>query len=147
MKLLGPSEGGKRLWLDDERPPPPDYDYWVKTADECIEALDSGLYSHVSLDHDLAAEHYHGDLPAKEAYKEKTGMAVVDWMVEHEKIPWSIRIHTMNPVGRKNMANALRAFLERNQDEGHVRAPFNPRVEIRVYDYRVDLSPDLRRPT
>ena len=122
----------KRLWLDDERPPPDGYDHWVKTADECIAALMTGEYYHVSLDHDLAAEHYHGDLPAKEAYKEKTGQAVVDWMVKTARYPRSIRIHTMNPVGRQNMAAALRAGIDKHDwNEG-----YRPHVEIRVYDYR-----------
>lgn len=121
-----------KLWLDDVRLPPAGYSKWVKTADECIEALETGKYTHVSLDHDLADEHYHGDKPAN-AYKEKTGMHVVLWMVENQNFPAEVRVHTMNPVGRHNMMTALqkwapeetRAWVELPADSpGVLRRPW-----------------------
>ena len=42
-----------RLWLDDLRPIPPDYNQWAKTAQEAISAVDSGNVAHISFDHDL----------------------------------------------------------------------------------------------
>lgn len=99
-----------KLWLDDVRLPPAGYSKWVKTADECIEELKTGKYTHVSLDHDLADEHYHGNKPAREAYKEKTGMDVVLWMVENNVFPAECRVHTMNPIGRHNMMTAFQKW-------------------------------------
>ena len=123
-----------KLWLDDARLPPPSYSHWARTADECIKFLKEGRCKHVSLDHDLAFEHYVGNKPAKDACKEKTGMAVVDWMIENNVWPREVRIHTMNPVGRENMRRAclnhaprgrVRCWVELpNDSPGVTRAPW-----------------------
>jgi hypothetical protein len=115
-----------KLWLDDERKPPPGYSHWVKSADECIEALKSGKYDHVSLDHDLADEHYKEGGWMPHVSKEKTGQAVVDWMIENSWWPAEVRVHTMNPVGRKNMLTALLRY-----------APTTTRVWVR-FPYEED---------
>ncbi len=76
------------------------YDKKVKTAQEAIDLLATGLVTHVSLDHDL------GD-PAITG----TGYDVAKWIEEAaflKKIPqltWEI--HSMNPVGKRNMRDAL----------------------------------------
>ena len=46
-----------KLWLDDKRKPPWDYDLWAKTAKEAIAMLEEhgDAIEHCSLDHDLAA--------------------------------------------------------------------------------------------
>src|SRR5690348_15451267 len=85
------------VWLDDERPMPPDYDTHVKTAEEAIALLKTGNVSIISLDHDL------GQI--------KTGYDVAKFIEESafngtlKRI--YIRIHTQNVEGRKNMAFAL----------------------------------------
>lgn len=87
-----------KLWLDDIRTPPVGWT-WVKTADECIEALKAGGISYVSLDHDLADLHYGGDYG-----KEKTGYDVVLFLEENpEYVPERINIHSLNPVGVDRM--------------------------------------------
>lgn len=113
---------GKRLWLDDIRKPPFGYDLWAKTADECIAMLQVYDVEHVSLDHDLAAEHYR-DVEAgsaagheatttcpldRESYREKTGYAVLDWMHEHNAWTPDISVHTLNPRGAEDMLSKLR---------------------------------------
>ena len=117
----------RRLWLDDVRLPPDHTWRWVKTADEAIAALASGTVDEISLDHDLAEEHYEGRYepggmygPPDEAgnvtrkFREKTGYDVVLWMVENNIWPTTIRIHTMNPVGRTHMKTAIERALGEN---------------------------------
>lgn len=98
-----------RVYLDDLRREPVGWTR-VKTADACIERLKSGKVVELSLDHDLAEEHYEavsGYMPPSE-YKEKTGMAVVDWMVENNVWPQLIILHSMNPAGRANMRRTIK---------------------------------------
>jgi len=90
-----------RLWLDDDdnRPVPPGFDLHVKTAQEAIDAIASGQISEISLDHDLGPP------------EAGTGYDVAKWIEEQAylgaipKLVWSV--HSANPVGAKNIRNAL----------------------------------------
>jgi hypothetical protein len=101
-----------KVWLDDVRAP---YVFgrigwrWAQTAEEAIELLERGDVKAISLDHDLAPEHYAGE-HAKEIKGAKTGMDVVKWMCSHRVFPPKIYLHSMNPVGRANMAAAFDAL-------------------------------------
>ena len=90
-----------RVWLDDIRKPPEGW-VWVKTAPECIELLETGQVTHISLDHDLGTDNW---VPPNSGYD------VAKWIEENaynKSIPMiSCRLHTQNPVGRKSMAQAL----------------------------------------
>lgn len=111
-----------RVYLDDIRRAPVGWTR-VKTAAQCIERLRSGKVEELSLDHDLAPEHYEamtGYVPAGPS-EVPTGLAVVDWMVEHKVWPSVIILHTMNPAGRANMQRTI---------ERH--APEHVRVEVRI---------------
>jgi len=119
------------LWVDDERKPPMFSDCglhwtWVKTYEEAIDALKQGTVEFVSLDHDLADEHYvayftfneTSDDPAKmtENCKEKTGYDILLWMAENDVWPKDgVRIHTMNHVRKPIMINMV---------ENHYRKTF-----------------------
>lgn len=99
-----------KVWLDDVRPP---YRFgragwqWVLTASAAIELLKRGQVEEISLDHDLMPEHYVGG--HDNGIHTWTGMAVVDWMCANRVFPARIYLHSMNPVGRANMAAALDA--------------------------------------
>jgi hypothetical protein len=86
-----------KVWLDDERPMPDNYNIHVKTADEAIALLKTGKVESMSLDHDLG--------------EGKTGYDVAKWIEENavagklSKI--KLKVHTQNPVGRKNICAAL----------------------------------------
>jgi hypothetical protein len=88
-----------RVWLDDERPLPTNFDVLVKTADEAIALLAGGNVTVISLDHDL------GDA------EEKTGYAVACWIEENafkgtlKKM--RVRCHSQNAVGRQRICMAL----------------------------------------
>jgi hypothetical protein len=85
-----------KLWLDDVRTPPDAGWVWVKDAPACIQALQAGVFQHLSLDHDLGPE------------EAGTGYAVLCWMEEevHEGrrvAPRNMVVHSANPVGRGRM--------------------------------------------
>lgn len=111
----------RKVYLDDCRKPPFGWEL-VKTADVCIAALERLDVTELSLDHDLAEEHYDDSMLRPEGggfdsynelrtgFKEKTGLDVVKWMIEHlppAKWPEKITIHTMNPAGRMHMQSLL----------------------------------------
>jgi len=95
--------------LDDIRnPKDPQYEkygakgdeIWVKTPNEAIKILSTGLVKSISLDHDL-------QLPDPE-----NGYKVAKWIEEAayfgkiSKLTW--KIHTDNPTGKANMLLALK---------------------------------------
>lgn len=104
-----------KLWLDDERLPPDDTWVWAKTAPDAIEHLKSGVVVEVSLDHDLAAEHYDPAMyegveaydALREGFSALTGYDVVKWMAENTVWPSVIRVHTMNPAGGLAMRQVI----------------------------------------
>lgn len=86
-----------KLYLDDVRDLPHDYDVLVRDAQTCIDLLKTGLITHVSLDHDLGTE--------------MTGYDVAKFLEQaafEKRIPqltWNV--HSANPVGAKQMSRAL----------------------------------------
>jgi len=108
-----------KVYLDDVRPAPFGWER-VYTAAGAIEQLRIGDVEAISLDHDLAEEHYdqalfdHVDLYGYEdirpMLKEPTGYDVALWMVENDVWPEEIILHTMNPVGRNDMFKLLNNY-------------------------------------
>lgn len=101
-----------RVWLDDIREKPADFDIWVKTASECIELLKTGNVSFIDFDHDL------GDEDPK-----NTGYTVAYYIMEHAyygDLPPLVNyhIHSSNPVGTNNIRYAMEQayvyWMERN---------------------------------
>jgi hypothetical protein len=100
-----------RVWLDDDlvdRAAPEGWRH-VTTAWDAIELLESGEVVELSLDHDLGDDERFG-----------RGIDVVDRLVVlhvvHGRDLWprdGISLHTANPVGRENMARAIRAGCRR----------------------------------
>ena len=89
-----------RLWVDDVRPMPKGFNNHAKTYDEALSLLFTGKVKEVSLDHDL------GEKDGKDGY----GIAKFIWMMARNggipRLRWSI--HSANPVGRRNMEEALK---------------------------------------
>lgn len=87
-----------RVWVDDVRPKPDDYDVWLKNADVTIRTLRTCCVTHLSLDHDLGDD-------------VKTGYDVAKFIEEaaYKKIlaPLEVVVHSANPVGRRNIERAL----------------------------------------
>ena len=89
----------KKIWLDDVRPAPKEW-VWIRTAEDCLLYLELWWddISEISLDHDLGENI-------------KTGYDVAKFIEEQvivngKRLP-IVRIHSANPVGRKNMEAAL----------------------------------------
>lgn len=114
------------VYLDDNRYPDDIYDMaLVQSYDEFVKYItDVGVPKLVSLDHDLAAEHYrdllshtHKNMSLAhieldyEGYQEKTGYDAAKWLVAYctengYELP-QVNVHSMNPVGKSNIINYI----------------------------------------
>jgi hypothetical protein len=102
-----------KVWLDDIRPAPLGWTH-VKSARAAITLLAEGTVTEVSLDHDL------GDYAADGG----DGIAVVDWMAEHDVWPVDgIAVHSANPVGRDRMLAAVDRYSPYPLAYGNSRTP------------------------
>ena len=95
-----------KIWLDDIRPAPEGY-YHCHSVGEAkrniLKCEQNGrMIDVIDCDHDL------GDF-AKDG---GDGICLIDWLREREAYYYEIVIHTMNPVGRKNMQKALDRYKE-----------------------------------
>jgi len=95
----------KQLWVDDTRPCPDGWDY-APTAHEALVKLELIPYEEVSLDHDLGC--FYGNT-------ELTGYNIALWLVQRKHdgkyIPPTIRCHSANIVGKKNIEDVLDRYL------------------------------------
>lgn len=91
-----------KLWVDDVRQPSSDWE-WVKTFEQAVDFYKSNhtQIDKISLDHDLGEN-------------TKSGYDFLKWMIYEfgimPKDPNAISVHSMNPVGRKNMEDTLYYF-------------------------------------
>ena len=88
-----------KIWIDDVRVPPNGDDvfwYWATSVKDAINAIESfeGQFEIelIDIDHDAGDRANDGGDYIK----------VLDWLAETGR-NYPIRIHSMNPVGRKNM--------------------------------------------
>lgn len=74
----------------------------------------NGFPKFISFDHDLADEHYAGTGYMGSSYSEKTGYDCAKWLVEVCLDSWTelpdFVVHSMNPVGKKNIEAYLNNF-------------------------------------
>jgi hypothetical protein len=78
-----------RLYIDDERVLPAEFTHLAQSAAQAITLLSRHDFEVVSFDHDLGG-----------TSTDDTSRPVLTWMIENEKWPNEIRVHTANPVGR-----------------------------------------------
>lgn len=88
-----------KLWLDDERPKPADFDCCVKTAATAIRMLRVGGVTMISLDHDLGSEENGSGYDVAKFIEEAAYKGTLP--------PIEVRVHSANPVGRKRMLAAI----------------------------------------
>lgn len=94
-----------KLWLDDVRLPPNNDWTWVKTVKDAKALLELGMITEASLDHDLGCDIF--------GRNNQTGYDLCKWMAETDNWPTqSIRVHSMNPVGRMNMQAIIDRYFE-----------------------------------
>lgn len=88
-----------RVWLDDVRPAPEGW-VWAKTYLEAKRLLETGLVTHLSLDHDLGQ--------GSDGKPDLTGYDLCRWMRDANEWPTEcIAIHSWNPVGAKRMRDLI----------------------------------------
>lgn len=120
----------KRLFLDDIRETKHAYGYtkndiyleeWDIVRDytsfiRYIEKYD--MPDILSFDHDLSLEHYdYQDEIPYDQFKEKTGFHCAKWLVEYcienkVDLPKEIYVHSMNPVGTKNIESIFNTYFK-----------------------------------
>lgn len=118
------------LFLDDMRVPEDCFEYthqpvylmedWVVVTnyEEFVMAItERGLPDMISFDHDLGDEHYGKTEILYDQYTEKTGYHCAKWLLEyimdHElELPQHILIHSMNPVGSKNIESLFKTYFK-----------------------------------
>ena len=90
-----------KLWIDDLRPAPEGYDFWLKSVEEAIdfihvaESVGSGIEV-IDIDHDAGVfARFGGDY-----------IKLLDWLEETGR-NYPIRIHSQNPVGVANMRRII----------------------------------------
>ena len=90
-----------RLWLDDLRPMPEDYDFHAESAIDAMFLMAKFDISFISFDHDLGDNY--------------TGYYLAVWienMAAKGFRPPAYRIHSANPVGAKNIDMAMKKAHE-----------------------------------
>lgn len=88
-----------KLWLDDIRPMPNNFNYHVKTAHEAIDILKTGNVIEISLDNDLGPEEAGIGYDVAKYIEEQAFLGNLPKIIWH--------IHSSNIVGVKNMQMAL----------------------------------------
>lgn len=89
------SYGNLKVWLDDVRPMPSEFNLHVSTADDAINKLKTNSVILISLDHDL------GDSDTKTGYD--VAKFIEESAFEGSLMPLEVRIHSANPIGVNNM--------------------------------------------
>ena len=99
-----------KLWLDDTRPLPPDFDFHARSVESAqmmiLSAEELGdPIELLSLDHDLGFyAKYGGD-----------GIKLLDWLVERETF-YPVELHTANPVGKENMQRLINRYWPKEEE-------------------------------
>lgn len=93
-----------KIWLDDIRTMPDDFDIWFKRGEDLVEYIRSKKpISFISFDHDLSFKHYFGLNP----FNKMTGYDVarmIEELAYYGTIPkFEWMVHSANPVGAKRI--------------------------------------------
>jgi len=96
-----------KLWIDDVRQMPSNFDLHARDAEEAIQMLRDYDITHVSFDHDLGQEASGYDIAA--------WVEMMAYTNELKRFTW--QIHSANPVGASRIENAMKKadeFWERH---------------------------------
>ena len=126
----------RKLFLDDTRNPP-DFTWdVVRSFPQFVAYINlHGVPDVISFDHDLGDEHYnvwedtpqviiHSDKEIEYHYgkfAEKTGYDCAKWLIENKHLPHTCIVHSMNPVGKKNIEFLLENAYKRETKSGAIR--------------------------
>jgi hypothetical protein len=128
----------RKLFLDDIRKPPDNsWDVVRNYSDFCNYLSHFGLPDVISFDHDLADEHYEIGCPSGfqefdyTKCTEYTGLDCARFMINNYGVPKYWMVHSMNPVGKKNIEAELNAFVKRESEIAGVQSTPRPTWEER----------------
>ena len=96
-----------RIWLDDIREIPDDFDIWFKNGEDLVKYIDEGKQiTFISFDHDLSFKHYYGGSPDKiTGYDVAKHIEKLAYEHKIESFEWAV--HSANPVGAKRIKWAM----------------------------------------
>lgn len=105
-----------KLWHDDIRRPPDDSWTWTRSNEEAKLVLLSHFdaITEASLDHDMGLHDFDPDqqdaeiMVAPDAANQPDGTELVKWMIENDRVPPRVTVHSMNYDGRRRMVALLR---------------------------------------
>lgn len=89
-----------RLWVDDIRPTPPEYNVTVNNAVDAIKHLNTGNVVEISLDHDLGDDNIGTQIMIAKFIEMKAYDGSLPRLIWH--------IHSDNAAGRRYMEMALK---------------------------------------
>lgn len=111
------------LWHDDIRRPPtgplrtdeeglsiPIRWVWARTNEAAIAFMETNDFDVVSLDHDMGLHEENPDAEGADLRiggADECGCAVARWMVENQKVPPEIHVHSMNYAGARDIASVF----------------------------------------
>jgi len=123
------------LFLDDVRDPNKfldDVRSWVivRNYNSFVRTIEKeGLPAFISFDHDLAWEHYPKcdvkiGVISYDSYRERTGYDCAKWLVEfcmktEQALP-EFQVHSMNPVGKRNIEVLLSGYKKTIQNTDYL---------------------------
>lgn len=112
------------IFLDDYRKPTdvrwmeiPDVAWTiVRNYDQFIHALDHATEApkYITFDHDLADAHYDGDFSGPEKTGYDCAKALVEICLERNWLLPDYSVHSLNPIGAKNIREYLKNAKEHN---------------------------------
>lgn len=109
------------LWLDDVRKPPDESWFWVKTAEDALLWLETGLVEVLSADHDLGlvVDESTGFIKLSASNPlAKDGTWLIEQMIEKGAFPTQqLLLHSQNPVGRLRMRDMILRYLESGEEK------------------------------
>jgi len=99
-----------RVWLDDVREMPEGFDVWAKNVYSMLGLLVSGNVTYISFDHDLGYFDGKEDINNTGYY---IATAIEKWSASEKDRDWfkpiEWDVHSDNPVGRKNIEQAMKS--------------------------------------
>lgn len=93
-----------RIWLDDCRPMPKNFDVHCFSAKECIDLIEekTSEITQVSFDHDLADTR---NTPEQTGYTVACYIEELAYNRRIKRISWNV--HSANPIGKKRIESAM----------------------------------------
>jgi len=99
-----------KLWLDDVRPMPDDFDYWAKTVDEAkMYILNQSVVQDQKKENEIMFISFDHDL----GLGQEDGIELAKWLESKayygigKQLKW--RVHSANPVGVKNITATMQS--------------------------------------